>query len=127
MGQQQSNNTASQAEVEVKTSYYELLGVARQATDDEIKKAYRRKALELDPDRNHGKEEEATKLFSEIQGAYEVLSDPQERAWYDSHESQILRGGDPDEAHFEGSVRVTTADEIMQMIGKFNGRVRFDD
>jgi DnaJ family protein A protein 5 len=127
MGQRQSSNGAAEVEAPIKTSYYELLGVERQATDDEIKKAYRRKALELHPDRNYGKEEDATKLFSEIQAAYEVLSDPQERAWYDSHESAILRGGDVGEDHFEGSVRVTTAEEVTAMIGKFNGRVRFDD
>lgn len=127
MGQRQSSTGASEPEAPIKTSYYELLNVDRQATDDEIKKAYRRRALELHPDRNYGKEEEATKLFSEIQAAYEVLSDPQERAWYDSHESAILRGGDVGGEHFEGSVRVTTAEEVTAMIGKFNGRVRFDD
>ncbi|KIW02863.1 uncharacterized protein PV09_05916 [Verruconis gallopava] len=127
MGQRQSNEGAADAQEPIKTSYYALLGVERQATDDEIKKAYRRKALELHPDRNYGKEDEATKLFAEVQTAYEVLSDPQERAWYDSHESAILRGSDGGEGHFEGSVRFTTAEEVVAMIGKFNGRVRFDD
>jgi DnaJ family protein A protein 5 len=127
MGQRQSSSSAAEAQAPIQTSYYELLGVERQATDDEIKKAYRRKALELHPDRNYGKEEEATKLFAEIQAAHEVLSDPQERAWYDSHESAILRGGDVGEDHFQGSIRVTTAEDVTAMIGKFNGRVRFDD
>ena len=114
---------------EVKTSYYALLGIPRNATDEEIKKAYRRKALELHPDRNYGKEELATKTFAEVQAAHEVLSDPQERAWYDSHESAILRGDDAvdgDAPTYE-NVRVTTADDLARMVRKFNNNVEFSD
>lgn len=46
--------------------------------------------MELHPDKNRHRIEEATRLFSEIQGAYQVLSDPHERSWYDSHKNQIL-------------------------------------
>lgn len=92
-----------------------------------IKKAYRRKALELHPDRNYGNEEWATELFSEVQSAYEVLSDPQERAWYDSHETAILSGADPADAHFEHDVKVTTADDITRMVRRFNSRVEYSD
>ena len=93
-----------------------------------IKKAYRRKALELHPDRNFGKEEEATRLFAEIQTAYDILSDPHERAWYDSHESAILRGGDEGEKHhYEHNVRMTTAEDITLMLGKFHGKVDYSD
>jgi DnaJ family protein A protein 5 len=93
-----------------------------------IKKAYRRKALELHPDRNFGKEDDATRLFAEIQAAHEVLSDPQERAWYDSHESQILRGTEAGtEDHYEHNVRVTTAEDIAAMLGNFHGRIDFSD
>lgn len=132
MGAGQSSNAgagASQQAAEVKTSYYELLGVQRQATDDEIKRAYRKKALELHPDRNYGNVEWATKLFAEVQAAYEVLSDPQERAWYDSHESAILRGDDAgsEEQHFEGNIKMTTADDIARMVRKFNSGVEFSD
>lgn len=117
------------AAAEVKTSYYELLGVQRQASDDEIKKAYRKKALELHPDRNYENVDSATKLFAEVQAAYEVLSDPQERAWYDSHESAILRGDDGtnDEQHYEQNVKVTTADDLARMVRKFNSGVEFTD
>ncbi|XP_031556654.1 LOW QUALITY PROTEIN: dnaJ homolog subfamily C member 21-like [Actinia tenebrosa] len=73
---------------------YEILGVERDATDDEIKKAYRKIALKWHPDKNPENVEECTKIFAEIQQAYEVLSDPQERAWYDKHREQILRGGE---------------------------------
>eukprot|EP00842_Homolaphlyctis_polyrhiza_P003829 jgi/Hompol1/4447/HPOL_000209-RA len=73
--------------------HYEVLGVARTATSDELKKAYRRKALELHPDKNPDRIEEATQLFAQVQQAYELLSDDAERAWYDSHRDAILRGG----------------------------------
>ncbi|TKA71965.1 hypothetical protein B0A49_09942 [Cryomyces minteri] len=133
MGANQSTNgtagSASKASsAEVKISYYELLGIERQATDDGVKKAYRRKALELHPDRNYGNVEEATKLFAEVQAAYEVLSDPQERAWYDSHETAILRGDDADQdVPYEHNIRVTTADEITRIVRKFNSGVDFTD
>ncbi|KAF8459463.1 hypothetical protein BGX38DRAFT_16327 [Terfezia claveryi] len=78
-----------------KTCYYELLSIERSATQEEIKKAYKRKALELHPDRNYSDAGRSTKLFVEVQAAYEVLSDPQERAWYDSHRESILHGRDP--------------------------------
>lgn len=129
MGAGQSRGAESGEQV-VKTSYYELLGVERQATDDEIKKAYRRKAFELHPDRNYGAEEAATRTFAEVQAAYEVLSDPQERAWYDSHESAILRGDDgsgQDEAPMYQNIRITTADDLTRMVRKFNTNVKFDD
>ncbi|KAF2835929.1 DnaJ-domain-containing protein [Patellaria atrata CBS 101060] len=129
MGAGQSSDKAPQQNaVETKTSYYELLGVEKQASQDDIKKAYRRKALELHPDRNYGKEDDATKLFAEIQAAYEVLSDPQERAWYDSHESAILRGNTGEESeHYEHDVRITTADDISGMMRKFNRNIEFSD
>lgn len=92
-----------------------------------IKKAYRRKALELHPDRNYGNVESATKLFAEVQAAYEVLSDAQERAWYDSHESAILRGAQPGDEHYEHDVRITTVDDISRMMRKFHGGIEFSD
>lgn len=131
-GQSSTADSESTPQTDIKTSYYELLSVERSATDDEIKKAYRRKALELHPDRNYGNVENTTKLFAEVQSAYQVLSDPQERAWYDSHESAILRGDDAAEAtggqQYEyGNVKVTSADDIARMIRKFNSSVDFSD
>lgn len=93
-----------------------------------IKKAYRRKALELHPDRNYGDVENATKLFAEIQSAYQVLSDPQERAWYDSHREAILRDVDVGSSeHFEHNVRLTSAAELSSLMGKFKTSVPFTD
>ncbi|XXH01154.1 hypothetical protein Hte_007507 [Hypoxylon texense] len=132
MGAQQSSGrgTATSDSSSKKTDYYDLLGVDRQATDEEIKKAYRKKALELHPDRNYGDVENATQKFAEVQAAYEVLSDPQERAWYDSHRDAILRGDDPADSEATPeyhNVRITTADDIYTLIGRFNKSVPLDD
>src|SRR5258705_2110648 len=60
-------------------SLYESLGVSKNATQDEIKKAYRKLVREVHPDANPGNEER----FKEVQGAYDVLSDPDKRKQYD--------------------------------------------
>ena len=64
--------------------YYEVLGVARGATDEEIKKAYRRLAMKYHPDRNAG-DKAAEEKFKQVGEAYAVLSDPQKRAAYDRY------------------------------------------
>lgn len=76
--------------------YYEELGIERDANENEIKTAYRKLALKWHPDKNPSCMEEAKERFQLIQQAYEVLSDPQERAWYDNHREQILRGKNSD-------------------------------
>ncbi|KAK4350347.1 hypothetical protein RND71_029660 [Anisodus tanguticus] len=76
-----------------KRCLYEVLGVNRDVTTDEIRSAYRKLALQRHPDklvRSGVPESEATAAFQELVNAYEVLSDARERAWYDSHRSQIL-------------------------------------
>lgn len=102
---------------------------AKTRHDFRIKKAYRKKALELHPDRNFGDVEEATKKFADLQSAYEILSDPQERSWYDSHKDVILRGDDePSQAPTTyRNVRLTSAEEIMNLVGRFNANVKFND
>lgn len=74
------------------TDYYEILGIAKDATPEEIKKAYRKKALQYHPDRNAG-DSEAEKKFKEISESYEVLSDPQKREVYDRYGKDGLSGG----------------------------------
>lgn len=106
----------------MKTDYYELLQVETTATDAELKKAYRRKALQLHPDKNRDDIEGATARFALVRAAYEVLSDAQERAWYDSHKLQILRedeigqtsGGTYDENFYDPAVAGTMVEEIMR-------------
>lgn len=73
--------------------HYEVLGVKRDAGDDDLKKAYRKLALKWHPDKNLDNAEEAAEQFKLIQAAYDVLSDPQERAWYDNHREALLKGG----------------------------------
>lgn len=75
----------------MKTCYYEVLGVERKATDDDIRKQYKKLAIQRHPDKNHD-DPDATKKFQELNEAYQVLSDANERAWYDSHRTQILSG-----------------------------------
>ncbi|KAM3719800.1 DnaJ [Dirofilaria immitis] len=73
--------------------HYDILEIERTADDDTIKKAYRKLALKWHPDKNPTNIEECTRYFALIQQAYDILSDPQERAWYDRHRESIIKGG----------------------------------
>jgi DnaJ family protein B protein 4 len=72
--------------------YYKVLGIDRSASEDDVKKAYKKMALRWHPDRNQGSEE-ANKRFKEISEAFEVLSDPQKRTVYDQFGEEGLKGG----------------------------------
>jgi DnaJ-class molecular chaperone len=66
-----------------KSDYYDILGISKGASADEIKKAYRKQALEWHPDRHKDDKEAAEKRFKEINEAYQILSDPQKKSAYD--------------------------------------------
>ncbi|NXV82718.1 DNJ6B protein, partial [Atlantisia rogersi] len=63
--------------------YYKVLGLQRNASQDDVKKSYRKLAFKWHPDKNPGNKEEAEKKFKAVAEAYEVLSDPQKRSRYD--------------------------------------------
>src|SRR5690348_11375327 len=74
-----------------KRDYYEILGIAREADGEEIKRAYRKLAMKYHPDRNVG-DEEAAALFKEAAEAYDVLSNPDKRQRYDHFGHAGLEG-----------------------------------
>ncbi|MBS0622419.1 MAG: molecular chaperone DnaJ [Verrucomicrobia bacterium] len=73
------------------TDYYEVLGVSKEASVDEVKKAYRKMALKYHPDRNKG-DSESEKKFKQVSEAYEVLSDDNKRKMYDAYGAEGLSG-----------------------------------
>ncbi len=103
--------------------YYEILGIGRDAGDDEIKKAYRQMALKYHPDRNPD-DSTAEEKFKEATEAYEVLKDPQKRRIYDQYGHAGLKG----QAGFSGFGSFDMADALrafMRDFGGFGGS--FDD
>ncbi|KAF1958321.1 TPR-like protein [Byssothecium circinans] len=105
------------AELELKKSkrkdYYKILGVSKDAGETEIKKAYRKLAIQHHPDKNPG-DDAAAERFKEIQEAHETLSDTQKRARYDSGEDLI----EPEMGGFPGGMGGGIDPEIlMQMFG----------
>lgn len=103
--------------------YYETLGVARTASDDEIKKAYRKLAMTYHPDRNNGSLE-AEEKFKSITEAYDVLRDPNKRATYDRYGEAGLRGGAGGFHHVDLSEALSI---FMRDLGGLGGLGSFGD
>lgn len=108
-----------------KKDYYELLGVSRDASDRDIKKAYRRLAMKYHPDRNPDNKE-AEDTFKEISEAYEVLSDAQKKAAYDQfgHAGVDGQGGGGFHGGFEGSFSDIFGDVFGDIFGGGGGQRR---
>src|SRR5678816_4373212 len=97
--------------------FYSVLGVQKTASDDEIKKAYRKLAMQYHPDRNNGAPE-AEEKFKEITEAYDVLRDPNKRAAYDRYGEAGLRGGGAGFHHVDLSEALGI---FMRDFGAFSG------
>lgn len=103
-----------------KRDYYEILGVAKDASKDEIKKAYRKMAIKFHPDKNPNDPESETK-FKEAAEAYEVLSDDDKRAKYDRFGHAGMGGGDA--GGFGGGMSM---DDIFEQFGDIFGGSPFE-
>ena len=103
-----------------KQDYYELLGVERNASPDDLKKAYRKLAMQFHPDRNPG-DDRAEQKFKEISEAYEVLRDEQKRAAYDRYGHAAFENGGARPGGFDFNFATGFADIFDEMFSDFVG------
>src|SRR4051812_14110530 len=101
-----------------KQDYYTTLGMARDASADDLKKAYRKLAMQFHPDRNPGNKQAEAK-FKEINEAYDILKDEQKRAAYDRYGHAAFEQGAGGPAGFDFSGSGGLGDIFDQMFGEF--------
>lgn len=107
----------------MKKDFYEILGVSKSATADEIKKAYRKVAMQYHPDRNPG-DKEAEEKFKEAASAYEILSDADKRAKYDRYGHAAFGPGTNGGSGFGGNMNT---DDIFSQFGDIFGDDMFSN
>jgi molecular chaperone DnaJ len=95
---------------------YEILGISKSASQDEIKKAYRKLARKYHPDKNPG-DSEAEERFKEVQGAYDVLSDPKKRKQYDQVGPRIFAGAGPRGGNFQWAGNIGDLGDLSDLFG----------
>ncbi|XP_029979021.1 dnaJ homolog subfamily B member 6b isoform X2 [Sphaeramia orbicularis] len=109
--------------------YYQILGVQKNATQEDIKKAYRKLALKWHPDKNPDNKDEAEKKFKELSEAYEVLSDEKKRNIYDRYGKDGLSGGGGGGGHYDhfggGGFTFRNPEDVFREF--FGGRDPFAD
>lgn len=102
--------------------YYEILGVARDASTDDIKKAYRQAALKFHPDRNPDGKEESERRFKEASKAYQVLSEPDKRSQYDRYGEAAFEGAGGGGFDFTSAFSSGAFEEVLgDLFGDFFG------
>jgi len=104
-----------------KQDFYEILGVAKSADADELKRAYRKLAMQYHPDRNAG-DKSAEQKFKDISEAYDVLKDDQKRAAYDRFGHAAFENGSRGPGDFAGGFSGGFADIFEEMFGAMGGR-----
>lgn len=103
-----------------KRDYYEVLGVARECDAEDLKKAYRKLALQFHPDRNPGSKE-AEEKFKEISEAYEILSEPDKRAQYDRFGHRAFAPGGGGGGGFSSFGGIDLEEALRTFMGAFGG------
>lgn len=110
-----------------KLDYYEVLGVQRDASDQEIKSSYRKLAMQYHPDRNPENRDESTERFKQITEAYSILADPQKRAAYDRYGHAGVSGNGGAQPDFSSTIFSDFGDIFGDLFGfgdVFGGQAR---